>query len=128
MAESKSVTVGWFEVPVTNMKRAMEFYGSIFDIELSEQDFGNLSMAFFPQSEGSGGAPGALVETEGHYTTSHEGCLLYFSCDDLSNELSRVEESGGKVLKHKTEISPDYGFMGLFEDSEGNRIALHSMQ
>jgi hypothetical protein len=38
-----------------------------------------------------------------------------------------VEAAGGKILVPKTEISPDYGFMAVFLDTEGNRIALHSI-
>ena len=44
----------------------------------------------------------------------------------LSNELSKVESAGGKVLMEKKLISEDIGYMGLFIDSEGNRIAIHS--
>jgi predicted enzyme related to lactoylglutathione lyase len=36
-----------------------------------------------------------------------------------------VAERGGKVLRAKTGIG-EYGFVGHFEDSEGNRVALHS--
>ena len=32
----------------------------------------------------------------------------------------------GRILKPKTLISPNVGYMGLFMDSEGNRIALLS--
>ena len=46
--------------------------------------------------------------------------------EDVQNELNRIEAAGGKVLQPKTEISPEHGFMGVFEDTEGNRIALHS--
>jgi predicted enzyme related to lactoylglutathione lyase len=45
---------------------------------------------------------------------------------DLSIELGKVEKSGGKILLPKTQISEEVGYMALFSDSEGNRIALHS--
>jgi len=60
------------------------------------------------------------------YVPSHEGTLVYFSCEDLQNELGRIVSAGGKILQEKTQISPENGFMGLFEDTEGNRVALHS--
>ena len=40
--------------------------------------------------------------------------------------MNRVEAAGGKIVQPKTQISPDIGFMALFIDCEGNRIALHS--
>jgi len=32
-----------------------------------------------------------------------------------------------KILVPKTQISEDYGYMAMFIDTEGNRIALHSL-
>ncbi len=57
-----------------------------------------------------------------------DGTLVYFtaSSGDLSIELSRVEGAGGKVLQEKTLITEEIGYMGLFLDTEGNRIAIHS--
>lgn len=126
MEKKKTVTVGWFEIPVKKMKRAITFYSDVFQAELAEQDFGGTKMAFFPWDESANGAGGSLIEAGDHYTPSHEGSMIYFSSDDLANELSRVEKAGGTVLQPKTEISPDIGFMGIFEDTEGNRVALHS--
>jgi predicted enzyme related to lactoylglutathione lyase len=40
--------------------------------------------------------------------------------------MDRVEKAGGKVIFPKRQISPERGFMGVFNDTEGNRIALHS--
>jgi len=41
-------------------------------------------------------------------------------------ELDRVEAAGGKIGLEKTKISDENGFMGMFIDTEGNRVALHS--
>ncbi|MEZ4765460.1 MAG: hypothetical protein R3C26_20455 [Calditrichia bacterium] len=46
---------------------------------------------------------------------------------DLQMVLSKIESAGGKVLVPKTQISPENGFMAVFEDCEGNRMALHSV-
>jgi predicted enzyme related to lactoylglutathione lyase len=37
-----------------------------------------------------------------------------------------AEAAGGKVPQPKQLISDEVGYMGIFLDSEGNRIALHS--
>lgn len=126
-SNGKSVTVGWFEIPVNDMDRAILFYNHVFEIALAKQDFGGLAMAWFPWNETSKGAGGSLIQSDS-YTPGHEGTLVYFSSEDADTEINRVEEAGGKVLQKKTEISPDIGYMALFEDSEGNRIALHSKQ
>lgn len=119
--------VGWFEIPVRDMDRAMKFYNTVFRIEIQLQDFGGLKMGWFPSSETAPGASGSLILHPEYYTPSNkDGVLLYFSCKDLNDELGRVAGSGGQVIKEKTLISADIGYMGMFIDSEGNRIALHS--
>ena len=127
VSNDKSVTVGWFEIPVKDMDRAILFYNQVFEITLAKQDFGGLAMAWFPWNETSKGAGGSLIQDD-NYKPSHEGTLVYFSSVDVEKEINRVKEAGGKVLQQKTEISPDIGYMALFEDTEGNRIALHSKQ
>ncbi|NBB77450.1 MAG: VOC family protein [Bacteroidetes bacterium] len=126
MAIRKAVVVGWFEIPVSDMERAIAFYESVFDTELTRNKMGVLDMAWFPYSEKGVGASGSLVQHDEFYQPSDSGSLLYFSSEDVDLELSRVEEAGGTILNPKTEISPDAGYMALFIDSEGNRIALHS--
>lgn len=126
MEEKKAVTISWFEIPVKEMKRAMSFYENVFETTLDEQDFGGIKMAFFPWDESGKGAGGSLIKADDNYTPSHEGTLIYFSCENLSDELSRVEKAGGKILQPRTQISPEYGDMALFEDTEGNRVALYT--
>lgn len=119
--------VGWFEIPVTNMDRAKDFYEAVFGVAIQVHDLGGTKMGWFPWDETKTGAAGCLILNTDWYTPSNtEGVLIYFACTDLQQELDRVEPSGGKILKPKTQISPDVGYMGLFLDSEGNRIALHS--
>ena len=118
--------VGWFEIPVTDMDRAKTFYNAVFNIEVQVQDFGGTLMAWFPFTEGKSGAAGSLIQNDTYIPSENKGVLIYFSSEDVNNEMNRVEGAGGKVVQLKTQISPDIGFMALFIDCEGNRIALHS--
>jgi len=119
--------VGWFELPVTNMERAIKFYEAVFSFKLERHEMGELDMAWFPFADVPG-APGSLVCHKEFYEPSAEGVLIYFTCHsgDLENELSKVEPAGGKVLMAKKLITEDIGYMALCVDTEGNRIALHS--
>ncbi|WP_187269568.1 VOC family protein [Flagellimonas hymeniacidonis] len=118
--------VGWFEIPVVDMKRAKTFYDKVFQIEIQIQDFSGTLMGWFPWAEGKPGANGSLIQHEGYKPSNTDGVLIYFASEDVQKELDRIEAAGGKVLKPKTQISPEIGFMAVFLDSEGNRIALHS--
>ena len=120
-----SVKVGWFEIPVNDMERAIAFYEAVFDTTLARNTIDMLDMAWFPSDDGFG-ASGSLVHHAEFYEPSLIGTLIYFSSDDVSVELNRIEAAGGTVIIPKTEISTDIGFMAVFKDPEGNRLALHS--
>ena len=119
--------VGWFEIPVNDMDRAKAFYETVFKVEISINDFGGMLMGWFPFTEGKEGAAGTLIKQES-YIPSEEGTLVYFMSDDVQIELDRIVEAGGKIYQPKTQISPEHGCMGVFIDTEGNRVALHSMK
>lgn len=116
--------VGWFEIPVTDLERAKEFYEYVFGFEMEIHEMGPVQMAWFPMIEGSIGAAGALVKGE-TYEPSRGGALIYITAPDIEATLARAAEKGGKVLTPRTSIG-DHGFIGHFEDCEGNRIGLHS--
>ena len=118
--------INWFEIPVTNLERSAKFYNTVFGFEIDEMPFGDTKMGIFKHSQGSGVA-GALVEGEG-YEPSDKGPLLYLSGgEDLSKALAKVEAAGGSVLMPKFQISEQNGYMAIFLDSEGNKLAMHSM-
>jgi len=116
--------VNWFEIPVSDLKRAQNFYEYIFGVELTVTEMDNLKMAWFPMTQNASGATGTLIEAES-YKPSYEGSMVYFSTDDIDSVLERVIEKGGKIITHKMSIG-EHGYVGHFEDSEGNRVALHS--
>ena len=119
--------VAWFEIPVTDMERARKFYEAVFQVDIAVQQMNELQMGWFPAAAGKSGASGTLIRHPDWYFPSEtKGPLLYFSSEDVRNELDRVEKAGGKIIVDKKQISPEHGFMGVFIDSEGNRIALHS--
>ncbi len=72
---------------------------------------------------------GALVDSGGFHRPSElMGPLIYLNANpDVQLVLDKIEAAGGKILVPKTEISPEYGSMAVFLDTEGNRIALHSV-
>ena len=116
--------LNWFEIPVSNMARAKQFYSTILAAKLEDYPFAQeYKMAMIPTENGVGGA---LLQGKG-YTPSHDGALVYLNGgDDLKVVQDRIESAGGKVLREKMSIG-DNGFVAFFEDSEGNRVGLHSM-
>lgn len=120
--------ISWFEIPTKDLDRAQKFYEEIFGIKLIPLDVANVRMRMFPIDDPMG-VGGALCHAVGFYNPSlNDGPLIYLNANpDVSNVLSKVDAAGGRVVVPKTEISPEYGYMGVFIDSEGNRIGLHSI-
>ena len=120
--------ISWFEIPATDLNRAQKFYETIFDMQMIPLDLPNIKMRMFPITDMQNGVGGALCDSGGfHKPSPSDGPLIYLNANpDVQIVLSKVEAAGGKIIVPKTEIS-EYGFMAVFMDTEGNRIAFHSI-
>lgn len=123
----KSNPVTWFEIPVLNLDRAIDFYNHVFDFTLKQVVMGDTKMAWFPYDEAKNGCSGALIYNPAYYTPSEkQGVVIYFACDDVANTMDKARTAGAQILQEKKQISPEHGYMGVLIDCEGNRIALYS--
>jgi predicted enzyme related to lactoylglutathione lyase len=121
--------ISWFEIPATDLDRATKFYEAIFGVSLIPMDTPNIKMRMFPVEDPMTDIGGAVVHSGGfHKPSATDGPLIYLNGNpDVQKVLDKVEKAGGKIMVAKTEISPDYGFMAVIIDTEGNRIGLHSV-
>lgn len=121
--------ISWFEIPATDLERAQKFYETIFAMNMIPMDMENIKMRMFPLDDMMTQVGGAIVDSGGfHKASLTEGPLIYLNGNpDVQIILDRVEAAGGKVMVPKMEISPEYGYMAVFVDTEGNRIGLHSI-
>lgn len=121
--------ISWFEIPATDIDRAQKFYEAIFQITMVPMDFGGVKMRMFPLDDPMKGVGGTIIDTGGfHKPSATDGPLIYLNGNpDLQIILDRVESAGGQILVPKKTISDQYGDMGIFMDTEGNRIALHNI-
>ena len=129
--ELQNNVVGWFEIPVKRMERAVKFYETIFKVKLErhsmEYPAGKTETAWFPYVNAPG-SPGALVKNKKWSKVTGEGVIIYFTTPsgDLESDLQNIKKAGGKILTARHKVSDDIGYIGLFTDTEGNKIAIHS--
>ena len=116
--------VNWFEIPVSDMAQAKTFYEAVLGLEITETEMGPNKMGWFPMEMGAAGSAGTLIMGEG-YIPSREGPLVYLHVDKIDPTLAAIEEGGGKTLSPRMP-SVEHGCIAHVEDSEGNRVALHS--
>ncbi|MEZ4949250.1 MAG: VOC family protein [Saprospiraceae bacterium] len=118
--------ISLFEIPATDIFRAISFYESILDIEIEPVQMPGMEMGLFPY-EGQI-VPGVIMKAEGLIPSSN-GITIYLNAgENLQPILDKVEKNGGKVLVPKTPHADESGFFALFLDSEGNRMGLNSLK
>ena len=120
--------INWFQIPTVDLSRAAKFYSAILANEVKVQDFNGMTMGFFPMSGGldSDGVGGCLMQPAPGEKPSKEGTTVFLACDgQLDAVISRVEAAGGKIMNQKIFMG-DPGYMAVIEDTEGNRVGLHS--
>lgn len=128
---SQNNVVGWCEIYVDDMERAVAFYETMLGCTLTKMDdptASGMQMMSFPQEEdytSRYGAPGALVKMDG-FGPGAGGTIVYFGVEDCAVEEARVSGAGGEVIQPKKSIG-EYGSMSLCKDTEGNVFGLHSM-
>jgi predicted enzyme related to lactoylglutathione lyase len=121
--KNKSNPVVYFEIPVTDIERAMQFYTAVFNFDFERDTIHDNEMAFFPLIEGNNGITGALAKGE-IYKPTISGTLVYFNTEDIDATLNLAVKNGAEVLFPITS-NGEYGSVAEFKDCEGNRIALH---
>ena len=125
----KQNAVGWFDIYVSDMKRATGFYQAVFMRTLEvmkDPTDNNVEMMGFPTDMALYGAGGALVQREGS-NPGKGGTTIYFGVNDCSIEESRIKDAGGQVISAKSSIG-EFGWISLCMDTEGNVIGLSSMK
>lgn len=119
-------SINWFEIPAKNFERAKKFYEAVLNAPIQVMPHPSYKYGILP-GDMMEGVTGGLVEGEG-FVPSMTGPLIYLNGgEDLSVALSKVEQNGGKIILPKTSIGGN-GFMAHFTDTEGNKMALHSMK
>lgn len=113
-----------FEIPATEISRAVNFYQEILDINIQKMEFPEMQMGIFPY-EGQM-VTGVIMKAEGN-KPSADGVTIYLNGgDNLQIILDKVEKNGGKIIVPKSLHADESGYFGIFIDSEGNKIGLHS--
>lgn len=121
--------IGWVEIPVNDLDRAEKFYKDYFGLECDRQqemDDG-YTLSFFPMDMKAYGSAAALSKGP-KAVPSHDGPLVYFTAPGgtVDAALQKAEEMGISIVVAKQDKG-GHGFIAEIEDSEGNLIAIHSM-
>ncbi len=116
--------ISMFEIPATDISRAINFYQALLDIKIEKMDVEGMQLGILPY-EGQM-VHGVIIQADG-YKPSGGGVTLYLNAgENLQVVLDRVEKNGGQILMPKTAHADESGYFAIFLDSEGNKMALNS--
>lgn len=122
--ENMNSYISIFEIPATDISRAIAFYQAILDIEIEKMEMPGFEMGLLPYENQA--VVGVIMKGEG-FTPSADGTTVYLNGgENLQMVLDKVEANGGKIMVPKTPHADESGFFALFLDSEGNKLGLHS--
>jgi len=119
--------IGWFDIFVEDLDRAVAFYQTVLGRELEPigDPTGETRMMSFPADMSAYGAGGALTKSP-HAGPGAGGTIVYFNAADCAVEEARVAGAGGQVVRPKFSIG-EYGWVTLCQDTEGNLFGISSM-
>jgi predicted enzyme related to lactoylglutathione lyase len=122
--EDMNSYISMFEIPATDISRAVSFYEALLDINIEKMDVEGMQMGVLPY-EGQM-VTGVIIQADG-YKPSKDGVTMYLNAgENLQIMLDRVEKNGGQIILPKTAHADESGYFALFIDSEGNKMALNS--
>ena len=112
------------EIPTIEFPRAVKFYQTILNTSIEEINMDGALMGLFPSD---GETVSVALISSGQYKPSMDGAVVYFNAgDDLQIVLDKIKANGGKIIVPKTDIGSGIGFYAMFNDTEGNKLGLHS--
>lgn len=112
--------IKWVEIPSVDIDRAVEFYNSVFNLNLTKVDFGQEKMACFPNDEGA-------ISYAPNFKPSKDGVLVSLVApDNIDSTVQRIHAKGGNILQSKTKIEAEgRDCFAICTDSEGNKIGVY---
>ena len=125
---TKMNAVGWFDIYVDDLARAVAFYETVLGTKLEPMGdpTGETQMMSFPADMGAYGAGGALTKAP-HAGPGAGGTIVYFMVEDCAVQEERIAPAGGTVIRSKFSIG-EFGWVLLCQDTEGNVIGFNSMK
>ena len=125
-------TIVWADIPVTDLERAMKFYGAVLQTKFQQvEGMEGIGLEAPPEQSPSPDEPQSFpvsfdLAVGENQKPSTDGCTIYLNSNgDPEGMIERAVAAGGKMLMPVADMGQMVGSIGFFLDSEGNRIGVH---
>ncbi|MBA3765115.1 MAG: VOC family protein [Actinobacteria bacterium] len=117
-----------FELPVDDLERAKEFYGSTIGWQLQtmpmgESDYTIVMTTPVDEKTQMPTEPGAINGGMMIRSAATSAPVITIAVEAIDDSLKQIEAAGGNVVQARTPV-PGMGAFAYFEDTEGNVMGL----
>lgn len=98
--------VTYFEIPVSDLDRAIVFYTAVFGYELDRTEIDGNAMALFPFTEGANGITGALVNGQiGLIVAPHGRLMVVIHLTFKDGRIARIDATADPIRLGKIALA-----------------------
>jgi len=112
-------TICHLEIHASDLAKTRQFYTEFFGWETQD------AMDTYAMWKDPHGAEGGFF-TGGKSNDTENN--MFLKVTDMEGMLAKLKDAGYEILREKTQISPEYGYMALFKDPGGNAVGLWSKE
>ena len=116
-------SVVWFEIYVSDIARASDFYGRVAGWEFAALDGMPVDSYMMISNTAEGALGGAIVSGFPERCGS-DGTIVYISVDGIGDAVKRVIDAGGSLEAGERTINEADGRFTIARDPDGNLIGL----
>jgi len=107
-----------------DFERAVNFYQNVFGVASHRDELDGRRMGIFPFEPSTTG--GCVCEASAAQPRRYGPRIYLDARGDLAALLSQVEALGGLVVMGRTRVNDNIGDIGVFIDTEGNRMGVQA--
>jgi predicted enzyme related to lactoylglutathione lyase len=116
----------WFEIHVTDLDRATEFYGKVLGWTFAPLPDSAIGDYLMISTRSGAPANGGLALAAQRESPGGPATVVYLEVDDIDGAIRAARSAGGSVDRPRGDIGGAHGFFAIVRDPDGNHVGLWS--
>ena len=113
--------IGFVGIPVTDLKRAREFYGDVLGLKIAEEMMGGKWIEYAVGKDTL-----AIANVGDHWTPSDQGTGAAFEVEDFEEAIKRLKDRHVRFAAEPFETPCCH--MAVVQDPDGNKLMIHKLK
>jgi len=113
--------IGFIGIPVTDLKRAREFYGDVLGLKIAEEMMGGKWIEYAVGKDTL-----AIANVGDHWTPSDQGTGAALEVEDFDDAIKRLKDRHVRFAAEPFETPCCH--MAVVQDPDGNKLMIHKLK